>query len=193
MLLAVGALAAAEAALLEARVEADLDAPSTLRLAFRDVQLGLRMARDDNTAALAVAQVAEAEAARAGHATDAAFHLGVVGVLTADGDAIDTSLDLLGVAGDRRHAARLLMAGAAVGRDKAVFSAAEQEARASGDQFLLLDALYVGGSSAHREEARALVQRLMPHIPAAWKALFRARSVVSWALPGSTPRSLWSG
>ncbi len=193
VLLAVGALAAAESALLEARVEADLDAPSALRLAFRDVQLGLRMARDDNTAALAVAQLAEAEASRAGHATDAAFHLGVVGVLTADGDAIDAALAVLSVAGDRRHAARLLMAGAAVGRDKAVFSAAEQEARASGDQFLLLHALHAGGSPAHRVEARALVQQLMRHVPAAWKAHFRSRTMVSWALPAAMARSLRSG
>ena len=181
--LAVGDLEAADAALREARVETDPDVPSILRLAYRDVQLSIRLAREDGAAALAVAQVAEAEAARAGHATDAAFHLGIVGVLTANAEAIDEALDQLACVGDRRLAARLLLAGAALGRDLEVFAAAEQEARTSGDRFLMLDVLHVGGSSAHREEARALCQHVLPHIPGGLAASFLARPAVRWANP----------
>ncbi len=193
VLVNIGDLRGAAAALSEARVEADPDAPSTLRLAFRDVQLGLRMARGDSAAALAVAQVAEAEAARAGHATDAAFYLGFVGVLTANGGAIDDALDLLEVAGDRRLAARLLLVGAAVGREKSLLAAAEHEARASGDVFLLLDAMHLGGSFAHRAEAGVLVRHLLPHIPAACKHHFRSRPAVVWARPDATDRDLRPG
>jgi tetratricopeptide (TPR) repeat protein len=189
VLVEVGDLAAAERVLAEARVEADPDAPSFLRLAFRDVQLSIRLARNDGAAALAVAQVAEAEAVRAGHAADAAFHLGIVGVLTANGESIDEALDVLTHAGDRRLAARLLVAGAAVGRDPVVFAAAEQEARASGDRFLMLNVLHVGGSSEHREEARGLIEHLLPHIPDAWLPVFRARPQVAWAARGLVNRS----
>ena len=183
VLLAVGELEGAEATLREARVESDSDAPSALRLAYRDVQLSLRLTRDDMAAALAVAQVAEAEAVRAGHAADAAFFLGMVGVLTANGDAIDEALGLLSSAGDRRLAARLLLTGAVLGRDGEVFSAAEQEARASGDRFLMLDVLHGGGSSANREEAHMLCLQLLPHIPGPLVPPFRARPAVRWAAP----------
>ena len=185
VLLAVGDLDQATRVLGQARVEADQDCPSSLRLAYRDVQLSIRLARDDAAAALAVAQVAEAEAARAGQASNAAFHLGMVGVLTANGEAIDEALDQLATAGDRRLAACLLLAGAALGRDREVFAAAEHEARTSGDRFLMLELLYIGGSSAHRVEAKALCEHVLPHIPSALAPAFRARTVVRWAQPSS--------
>ena len=183
VLVNLGDLDGAAAALADARVEADPDVPSPLRMAFRDVQLGLRLARGDTAAALAVAQMAEAEATRAGHATDAAFYLGFVGILTAHGEAIEDALELLSIAGDRRLAARLLMIGAAVGADRSVLSAAEREARASGDVFLLLEAMHLGGSSAHRTEAESLIRQLMPHIPLALAHHFRTRPAVVWARP----------
>jgi len=190
VLLAVGDVASAEATLHEARVEADLDCPSSVRLAYRDVQLSIRLARGDTAAALAVAQVAEAEATRAGHAIDAAFHLGMVGVLTANGEAIDQALDQLTAAGDRRLAGRLLLSGAALGGDVEVFAAAEQEARTSGDRFLMLEVLHVGGSSAHRKEARVICDHLLPHIPSSHVATFRARPVVRWAGLSSRGRAI---
>jgi len=183
VLLAVRDVDGAERVLDRAREAVDADAPSSLRLAFRDVQLGARLLRGDTAAALSVAQVAEAEAARAGHAVDAAFHLGIVGVLTADTEAIGDALDLLDTAGDRRLAARLLLAGAHQSRDMDVLSNAESEARASGDRFLMLEVLHAVGSSAHRQEAEALCTHLLPNIPLHHRPRFLDSGPVRWAAP----------
>ena len=192
LLLAVCDVDGAEHLLERAREAVDADAPSHLRLAFRDVQLSARLLRGDTAAALSVAQVAEAEAARAGHAVDAAFHLGVVGVLTADTEAIDDALDVLDTAGDRRLAARLLLAGADQSGDMDVLSAAESEARASGDRFLMLEVLYAVGSSAHRLEAEALCAHLLPNMPIHMRPRFVDSAPVRWAAPrlGATSSAL---
>lgn len=181
ILMAVHDLDGADAALEGARVAGDPDAPAALRMAYRDIQVAIRLARGDHAAALASAQVAEAEAVRVGFAADAAFHLGMVGVLTADGDAIDDALAVLDSAGDRRLATRLLLTGAEIGRDAQVLHRAEAEARASGDRFLLLQALHASGSGSHRTEARAICLSILPYIPARLQPRFLSSEAVQWA------------
>lgn len=191
--LAVGALESARQALRRARVALDPDAAAELRLAFRDAQLELRLMRDDLAGALAVSQLAEAEAARAGHAAEAAFHLGMVGVLTADATALDEAVDVLSVSDDRRLAARLLLAGARGSDDPVILSVAEAEARGTADRFLLLRALHDLGGAVHREEAQPLVVELASHIPVALQAPFLNSPAVRWAgrpWPRSPTRSV---
>ncbi len=172
-----------------ARAAADPDADSFLRLAYREVQAGLRLARGDRQAALAVFQAAEAEAGKAGFVALGAYFLGMVGVLTADPDALTDAMDVLGVTGDRRLAGKLLLHGAVTGGDAEILASAEQEARHCGDRFLLLDVLHASGGPVHREEARRLAAHIDTHVPGTLRAAFRDLPAVRWAgLPPAPSR-----
>jgi tetratricopeptide (TPR) repeat protein len=190
--LAVGDFEGTAALLKAARVALDPDASTFHRIQFREVQAHMRLLAGDRQAALAVFQAAEVEATRAGLASAAAFFLGMVGVLTADGDAITDAMEVLGSAGDRRLAARLLLYGGTVGGDAEILESAEREARASGDVFLLLEVLHASGTAAHQEEARALAGAIVQDVPPALIDAFLGLPAIKWCglptLPGQRKR-----
>jgi tetratricopeptide (TPR) repeat protein len=183
--LAAGDLEGTEDRLARAQVALHPDADAFLRLSHREIQADLRMAGGDRQAALAVFQAAESEARSAGLVAARAYFLGMVGVLTADPDALIDAMDVLGIAGDRRLAARVLLMGAITGGDDEILAAALEEARNSGDVFLVLDVLAAGGEPGDREEARGLCARIMTHLPLALQATFGASLAARWAMePG---------
>lgn len=189
VLIALGDIATATALMTDARVALDPEASTFVRIVYREVQAHLRLVAGDRQAALAVYQAAEVEATRAGFASAAAYFLGMLGVLTADTDAITEAMDVLGTAGDRRLAARLLLYGGTVGGDAEILESAEQEARTSGDRFLLLEVLHASGGAGHQEEARALVAEVLPHVPAPYRDSFLSLPAVRWCgLSPSTGR-----
>jgi len=165
----------------DARHAVEPDARSAIRLAYRQVQLEVRLVAADHQAALATCQAAELEASRAGFLAVGAFFLGITGVLTADAEALTEAMDVLGRGGDRRLAARLLLLGASVGGDAEVLRSAEAEARASGDTFLLLEALHASGSEEHRREALGLVTEVASHLPGRLGEPFGLLPAVRWA------------
>lgn len=179
--LSVGDIPAARRTLRGARAAVEPDARSAVRLAYREVQLEVRLLTGDHQAALATCQAAEVEAARAGFLASGAYFLGIMGVLTADAQALTDAMEVLGRGGDRRLAARLLLLGATVGGDAEVLASAEEEARACGDRFLLLEVLHASGSPEHREEAMALVETLAGHMPGDMADTFARCAAVRWA------------
>ena len=191
--LAVGDLEGATRILGRARVAIDPEGPAGARLAFREVQGQLRLARGDQQAALAAYQAAEAEAERAGHDTRRAFFLGMTGVLTADGTALTSAMEVLGLAGERRLAARLLLHGALTGGDAEVLCSAESEASESGDRFLLLEVLHASGSQEALAEASRLADTLLPFVPADLRAAFLASPSVYWTGIAGRQRALDPG
>jgi len=180
--LSLGDLAQARRRLRASRVAIDPDARSAMRLAYREVQLEARLEAGDHQAALATCQAAEVEASRAGHLAVGAYFLGITGVLTADAGALTESMDVLSRGGDRRLAARLLLLGATVGGDAEVLASAEEETRACGDRFLLLEVLYASGSPEHRQEAAAVAERIFDHLSPALAEVFERKPSVRWAL-----------
>jgi ATP/maltotriose-dependent transcriptional regulator MalT len=188
----VGDLEGTASLLKAARVALDPDASTFHRIQYREVQAHVRLIAGDRQAALAVYQVAETEATRAGLASSAAFFLGMVGVLTADGDAITDAMEVLGTAGDRRLAARLLLYGGTVGGDAEILESAERGARASGDVFLLLEIFHASGTAAHQEEAKALAGRIFAEVPLPLQESFQRLPAIKWCglptLPGQRRR-----
>ncbi|RME28603.1 MAG: hypothetical protein D6798_02025 [Deltaproteobacteria bacterium] len=180
--LSLGDLSRARKELRACRVAIDPDARSAMRLAYREVQLEARLDTGDHQAALATCQAAEVEASRAGHLALGAYFLGITGVLTADADALIEAMDVLGRGGDRRLAARLLLLGATVGGDAEVLASAEEETRACGDRFLLLDVLYASGALEHRQEAAAVCERILAHLSPDLAEVFQRKPAVRWAL-----------
>lgn len=179
--LALGDLEAARRTLRTARNAIEPDARSSMRLAYREVQLEVRLLSGDHQAALATCQAAEVEAARAGHIAVGAYFLGIMGVLTADAEALIEAMEVLGRGGDRRLAARLLLLGATVGGDAEVLASAEEEARACGDRFLILEVLHASGSPEHRDEAAKVVDEITAHLPKSQLEVFSRRPSVRWA------------
>jgi len=175
-------LEAAEARLGLARVALEPEADAFLRLAYRELQAELRLARGDRQSALAVFQAGEAEARAAGLVATRAYFLGMQGVLTADPDALIDAMDVLGVTGDRRLAARVLLLGARTGDDEDIFEAALEEARNSSDAFLILETLAAWDGPGCADEARAIIDRLMPRLPRRMQRSFGASPPVRWAL-----------
>jgi eukaryotic-like serine/threonine-protein kinase len=180
--LAAGDLEGTEEWLHRSQVALHPDADAFLRLSFREVQADLRLARGDRQAALAVFQAAETEARSAGIVGGRAYFLGMVGVLTADPDALIDAMDVLGIAGDRRQAARVLLLGALTGGDAEILEAAEEEARNSGDVFILLDILSSVGDDDAAREARGICARVLTHLPFPLQAHFRRTPAARWAL-----------
>ena len=157
------------------------DARADLRLAYRSTVAAYRLAQGDRQAALATFQAATQDAERAGFAVVGAFFQGMIGVLTANPGELLIAMDLLEDTGDRRLSAMLLYFGGTVGGDAEVLEFAVEEARASGDRFLLLDVLHaVGGPRAHAD-ARQLVDNITDHLPGRMRARFRMHPAVRWA------------
>lgn len=179
--LALGDTSQAAADLRQARAAIDPDASSALRLRYRILQLELRLRNRDHQAALATCQQAEVEAARAGFKAVGAWFLGVMGVLTADAEALTHAMDVLSQGGDRRQTALLLLLGATVGGDAEVLRSAEEEARASNDLFVLLEVLHASGRPEHHREASALCARLRLHLPVTLREVFQQMPSVRWA------------
>jgi tetratricopeptide (TPR) repeat protein len=157
------------------------EASAFIRLAYRDVQAELRMLEGDAQGALAAYQQAEAEAAKGGFAARGAFHLGMIGVLTANPQALTEAMTLLLQGGDRRLSARLLLYGGTIGADPLILERAITEARGSGDKLLLVDALFASGTDIDRDEALPLVQFIDARLPRPLRKHFRALAAVRWA------------
>jgi tetratricopeptide (TPR) repeat protein len=157
------------------------EASAFIRLAYRDVQAELRMLAGDVQGALAAYQQAEAEAAKGGFAARGAFHLGMIGVLTANADALTEAMRHLSHGGDRRLVARLLLYGGTVGADPVILTRAIAEARESGDKLLLVEALFASGTDIDRDEALPLAQFIDGHLPRDLRKHFRALPAVRWA------------
>jgi serine/threonine-protein kinase len=157
------------------------EASAFIRLAYRDVQADVRMLAGDAQGALAAYQQAEAEAAKGGFAARGAFHLGMIGVLTANPRALTEAMTLLSQGGDRRLAARLLLYGGTVGADPLILTRAITEARASGDKLLLIEALFASGTDIDRDEALPLAQFIDARLPRHLRKHFRSLAAVRWA------------
>ena len=179
--LAAGDLPGASRLLQEARPALDPDAGTFLRVAWWELQGSVRLAAGDRQAALAAWQDAETEATRAGWVGPAAYLRGMVGVLCADGAAIEAAVQVLERGGDRRFIARLLHLGATVGGDANVLAQSEGEARACGDAFLLLDVLFASAGPDRRAEAARLVAAIHAHLPRTLRPAFAERAAVRWA------------
>ncbi|MEC7946634.1 MAG: protein kinase [Myxococcota bacterium] len=180
--LVAGDLDGTEAWLERGKVALHPDADAFLRLSYREVQADVRMARGDRQGALAVFQSAETEANGAGIVAGRAYFLGMMGVLTADPDALLDAMDVLSIAGDRRQTARVLLLGALTGDDPEILAAAEEEARVSGDIFMLLDVLGSIRTAEAAAEARALCARVLDRLPGGLQASFRRTPSARWAL-----------
>ena len=102
-------------------------------------------------------------------------------------------MEVLGLAGERRLAARLLLHGALTGGDAEVLCSAESEARESGDRFLLLEVLHASGSQEALAEASRLADTLLPFVPADLRAAFLASPSVYWTGIAGRQRALDPG
>jgi len=147
---------------------------------WQEAQASVRLRAGDIQAALAVYQAAELEAVRAGYVVMASFYLGMTGVITADPNSITDAMDVLGAAGDRALGATLLLHGATVGGDPDVLESAEEEIRASGDQFLLLEVLLACASAKHQKEALAIATQISKHVPKHLLGSFLGQPMVRW-------------
>ncbi len=177
----VGDLEGANTLLRSASGAAAPEASAWIRLAYRDVQAELRMLAGDRQGALAAYQQAEAEAGKGGFTARGAFHLGMIGVLTANPQALTEAMTLLSQAGDRRLSARLLLSGGTVGADPLILVRAISEARESGDKLLLVEALFASGTDIDRDEALPFAQFIDARLPRHLRKHFRALAAVRWA------------
>lgn len=166
--------------LAESRLALRPDAHADLRLSYQTTSASYRLALGDRQAALATYQAAVQDSVRAGFAIVGAFFQGMIGVLTANPNELLVAMDLLEETGDRRLSAILLYFGGTVGGDAEVLAFAMEEARASGDRFLLLDVLYAAGGTPAQEEASQIVQDIEQHLPARMTARFRSHPAVRW-------------
>ena len=80
-----------------------------------------------------------------------------------------------------RLAAKVLLLGALTGGDPDILESAEQEARNSGDQFLLLEVLHASGTELNRTEARATASGILAHTPTSLRDHFLDMPAVRWA------------
>lgn len=186
--LSLGNLPRVKALLQQNRIALQPGARTDLRLAYREVVATYRLAEGDRLAALATFQAAEAEADRTGFAVLGAYYLGMIGVLTADPDALLEAMDLLEDTGDRRLSATLLYYGGTVGGDAEVLEFAVEEARASGDLFLLLEVLHATGGRRARHEARKIASTIEATIPKKLHPYFQQHPAVSWCQTATPPR-----
>ncbi|MFT5680713.1 MAG: tetratricopeptide (TPR) repeat protein, partial [Myxococcota bacterium] len=182
--LALGDLASVGELLSSTRIALQSGARTDLKLAYREVVAHYRLAEGDRLAALATFQAAEAEADRTGFAILGAYFLGMIGVLTADPDALLEAMDLLEDTGDRRLSATLLYYGGTVGGDAEVLEFAVEEARVSGDMFLLLEVLHATGGSRAQHEAHQIVEQIEAHLPSELNRFFQQHPAVSWSRNG---------
>jgi tetratricopeptide (TPR) repeat protein len=180
--LSVYDLEAAGRLLGDSRLALRTDARADLRLAYRSSVAAYRLAQGDRQAALATFQASAQDAERAGFAVVGAFFQGMIGVLTANPGELLIAMDLLEDTGDRRLSATLLYFGGTVGGDAEVLEFAVEEARASGDRFLLLDVLHAVSGPRAQTDARHLVEEISAHLPTRLRARFHSHPAVRWAL-----------
>lgn len=185
--LAVHDLDAAGRLLADSRIALHPDARADLRLAYRSAVATYRLAQGDRQAALATFQAASQDAERAGFAVVGAFFQGMIGVLTANPGELLIAMDLLEDTGDRRLSAMLLYFGGTVGGDAEVLEFAVEEARASGDRFLLLDVLHAVGGPRAQADATQIVEDIDDHIPQRLRDRFRQHPAVRWATATEMP------
>lgn len=156
--------------------------PYPLRAFYFEVLAELRLAMADSPSTLSAHLSGAEAAAGAGDATRQAFHAGMVALLTADADAVAATVERLSETGVHRLQARLLAAGAIIGRDSDVLQVAEMEARAAGDQLLLLDILYATRGPGSRSEAKRIATRVVEGLFGPLRQRFIDRAGVRWAL-----------
>jgi tRNA A-37 threonylcarbamoyl transferase component Bud32/tetratricopeptide (TPR) repeat protein len=179
--LACGDLPGADALLRAHPGCADARCPYGLRARFFEVQADLRVQAGDMPAALAT-HLAAGEAATDAHdRARAAFHEGMAALLTADADGVGLTVERLAATGIHRLQARLLLAGALIGRDATVLRVAEMEARASGDRILLLHVLHASRRTASRSEARRVAAAIGDSLFGPLREAFLALPAVRWS------------
>jgi tetratricopeptide (TPR) repeat protein len=96
----------AKVLLSKARIALQPGAAAWIRLAYREVQVQIRLGEHDPQAALAGAQLAEEEATLGGFSGLAAYFLGIAGLLTGDTASLNEGRHVLHHTGDRRLAAQ---------------------------------------------------------------------------------------
>ncbi|MDP6932586.1 MAG: hypothetical protein QGG40_06690, partial [Myxococcota bacterium] len=156
------------------------------RLAFRQVQSQLRLAMGDLQAAGATLEVAARESQRAGALDLQAFCEGIVGALTGDVVRVRVARNSLERIGEQGLLARLLLYEARHGHNTDAVGLGLVAARASGDRFLLLEALFLSGSEAHRLEAAVVVREIEEYLPDEMVEVFSTLPALCWlkAEPG---------
>jgi len=152
----------------------------SLRLNYRDLQGLYRLRQGDWQAALASFQIAEKESTDAGFTILGGFFLGMIVVLTADPDALLESMDILEEARDHRLSATLLYYGGTIGGDIDVLDFAREEARTSGDRFLLLQVLYAVGGESAWQEACTIFSEIDTHLPRGLQPVFYRTPAAHW-------------
>ena len=175
----------ASALLRQSTVALESDAPVFLRLSWRRVQAEHRMLVGDHQAALAAFQAAEMEAGASGYTAIQAYCLGMVGVLTAETDALTRAMEVLVRAGDRSLTARLLLHGGRIGGDADILHSACQEGRASRDRFVLLAVLHAVGSDEARREAASVARVIEGRTPKTLLGFFYKLPPVIWCGVGA--------
>lgn len=182
VLSAAGTPAEAAAAIEASAAAADPAAPWWIRGHYHEVLADERRRRGDVPAALAAHVTGMEQAKKAGDAVRSAFHGGMAAVYTASARDLAECVDRLGAVGAHRHLAQLMLAGALVGRDVEILSAAEREARISGDPLLLLEVLYAGRLPARHPDARALARRIVDGVKGTMGESIRDQAAIRWAL-----------
>ncbi|MDP2317334.1 MAG: protein kinase [Pseudomonadota bacterium] len=183
--LTVGDTEGAEALLVANAASGEAAAPWPVRSEYLATLASLRAAMGDTPAALAVHLRAVEGAAIMPDRIVHAFHSGMVGILTVDSAAVVEAVDALATIPGLQ--ARLLLMGGRTGRDAEVLTAAEAEARAAGDQMLLLEILYARRHAADRAEARAILTASLDGLFGPFRERFSDSPWARWAL-GGAPR-----
>ena len=162
------------------RVRGLEQAPSVVRLDFWKIRGGVRLRRGDQPAALAAHQRGSEEAQRVGWMARKSFHDAMCAVLTGSGDDLGQALGWLHQRGHRQLSARVLLAGARVGADPEVMSAAVGAARDSGNQFLQIRALHLVGGEVAKQQARGLVESILNDLRGELRTVFLKTEEVRW-------------
>lgn len=182
LLLVCGDLEGAAEALRGQATCGEARSPWPVRVLYLDTIAELRSAQRDTPAELAIHLRAAEVAHGAGDSTQAAFHAGMAGVLTADPDAVSDAVDRLREIGVPRMVARLLLAGGVTGRDRELLEIAADFARLAGDRLLTLAVLHAERTPAARAEARGLVLAMLASLFGPLRVSFQDRPAVRWAL-----------
>ncbi len=185
--LSVGDTDGAHALLVAQAACGESSAPWPVRAEYLATLAELRGELGDTPAALAVHLRAAEGAAALPDRLAHAFHTGMVGIVTVDGDSVGDAVDALTTMGAPGLLARLLLLGGRTGRDRDVLTAAEAEARVAGDQLLLLEIFHARRDATDRAEALAIVTASMEGLDGPFLERFLDRPAARWAL-GGAPR-----
>ncbi len=188
VLIRIGALAEASQILSSNASLGDPGTPYPVRVTWLDSMARLREEEQDHPSTLAAHLRAAEAAASAGDVTRRALHQGLAAIVTADAVGVGHAADDLSRAGIHRHLARLFLSGARIGQDPDLLPVAESEARAAGDQPMLLEVLSALRGAEAREEAKLIVGDMLDGLHHGLRDALLARPSVRWALGGPERR-----